>query len=240
MLWFRPPLYTYTATLLSILGLAAVAELIVCVLETNSGELVSFHQHQHRNLRSLADFNNQSSVILRDVDGLNGTTVPTPESPSQAEMEARQSTEPVGWKTIKNNHNRALCMDLQWGQARDSQPVRLYGCNGTPSQKWLYDGLGRIHSGVNKKFCLSGLHDNLFIHSCSSSSVYQQWDLFTDGSIRSRAHGKYVGVSCEGLINNDGIGQFDLLELQTYMYMCDNSSQLKKWTVIGHRATVDQ
>src|SRR6056300_1230925 len=126
MMWSRPS-HTYTATLLSILGLAAVAELIVCVLETNSGELVSFHQHQHRNLRGLADFNNQSSVILRDFERLNGTTVPTPESPSQAEMEARQSTEPVGWKTIKNNHNRALCMDLQWGQARDSQPVWLYG-----------------------------------------------------------------------------------------------------------------
>ena len=213
MLWSRPP-HTYTATLLSILGLAAVAELILCVLETNSGELVSFHQH--RNLRSLADFNNQSS----------------------AEMEAHLSTEPVGWKTIKNNHNRALCMDLQWGQARDSQSVWLYDCNDTPSQKWLYDGLGRIHSGVNKKYCLIGLHDKLFILSCSSS-VFQQWDLFTDGSIRSRAHGKFVGVSCEGLLNNDGVGRFDLLELQTYMYMCDNASQLKKWTVIGHRATMD-
>lgn len=222
---------------LVILGLAAVAELILCVLETNSGELVSFHQH--RNLRSLADFNNQSSVVLRDFEGLNGTAVPASESPSQAEMEARLSTEPVGWKTIKNNHNRALCMDLQWGQARDSQPVWLYDCNDdTPSQKWLYDGLGRIHSGVNKKYCLSGLHDKLFIITCSSS-VYQQWDLFTDGSIRSRAHGKIFGVSCEGLLNNDGVGRFDLLELQTYMYLCDNTSQLKKWAVIGHRATMD-
>lgn len=118
MLWSRRPTHhTYPATLLSILGLAAVAELIVCVLETNSGELVSF-QHRHRNLRSLADFNNQSSVILRDFEGLNGTTVQAPESPSEAEMEARQSKEPVGYKTIK------------------SQPGIVYGPTVGPSERF--------------------------------------------------------------------------------------------------------
>ena len=124
-------------------------------------------------------------------------------------------TTPIEWITFKNNQNQQYCIELKEQPPQDLSKVGLGVCNGTPSQSWFIDDLGRIRSMVGQNYCIEsgkdGEIEKMFVYNCHDG-MWQRWTLQSDGRIRNQGLGSYIGVNDDD--GCGGVNAVDYIELQ--------------------------
>ncbi len=89
-----------------------------------------------------------------------------------------EGTELQGFGTT--NVNR-ICLDVKGGGSADGTLVRLFPCNGTGAQRWIYNTSGQVVNVQSNK-CLDlqksvTSFPSTVIRSCNVNSLTQQWQI---------------------------------------------------------------
>lgn len=91
-----------------------------------------------------------------------------------------------------------LCLDVKDGKNTDGNSVRLWSCNGSIAQKWVYDAAkGFLRNQMGKCVDISGNDSNVHngqgiqLWSCSSSAKDQTWN-FSGNVLRNRVNTNIV------------------------------------------------
>lgn len=90
-----------------------------------------------------------------------------------------------------------LCLDVAGGDNNNGQNVRLWSCNGSDAQKWIYNASGQIKNVMGKCLDISGNDSNVHngqsvqLWGCSTSAVDQSWN-FSGGVLRNRVNSNIV------------------------------------------------
>lgn len=140
------------------------------------------------------------------------------------------------WKKIHNIRHWHWVMDLHQGNAKPWQPVNLISDRNhytENAQYWYMDVMGRIKSRSNTQYCLEGgingdLWRPMYLHYCHDGE-WQQWTHeSSQGRLRNKWHGKYIGVKYCASNGNDNKGR---LELQHYFGDTSNCGKAQKWNM---------
>jgi hypothetical protein len=82
--------------------------------------------------------------------------------------------------TIRPSSNTNYCFDIPYGNAAETARVRLYPCNGTRAQKFLFTNLGQIQFGGKCLDVRGGTPNNggvVQLYTCSPPAANQRWHL---------------------------------------------------------------
>jgi len=100
---------------------------------------------------------------------------------------------------IRSRGRSSLCMDIYRSQTANLTPVQLFRCTGNNNQRFHFDADGRLRSALNPTKCIEAgaagtLYRKLFVFDCHNG-LHQQWQRYSDGRIRNKGHGKYIGTA---------------------------------------------
>jgi hypothetical protein len=93
----------------------------------------------------------------------------------------------------------SLCVDLKGRNLSNRTPVTLHKCNRQGNQKFDFDVDGRLRSALDPTKCVEAgkrgdLYAKLYIYDCHNGK-WQQWQRYTNGRIKNKHHGKYIGTA---------------------------------------------
>lgn len=125
-------------------------------------------------------------------------------------------TNPGTSSLLMNRRYKDRVADLHENKNQNFQEVNMRNKRNYyhPAQRWYVDSMNRIHH-VNSNYCLEAgvdgaLYKKAYVYKCHNGK-WQQWDFRSDGRIRNKHHGYYLGVAyC------DEHPVYERLELRNY------------------------
>lgn len=124
--------------------------------------------------------------------------------------------------------------DLHERRAVNRQPVNLRSSRSydEPAQYWDLDRSGKIRSRIDPTKCLemgtnAGLYDKAYVYTCIRDDEHQQWIMYTDGRIKHKKSGLYLGVAYCGT-NSDPNRQ----QLELRHYEGGQCGEAQKWKFV--------
>ena len=133
---------------------------------------------------------------------------------------------------LQNRRNGKVA-DLHERRAWNRQPVNFRTKRSwyEPAQMWKIDSLGRIRSIINNDYCLEAgtrgaLYAKAYVYRCHSGR-WQQWEFRSDGRIKNKGNGWYLGVAYCGTKSDPNKQQLELRH-----YEDGSCGTAQKWSIV--------